>query len=187
MIFSTKVSSNPFKIVLLLGAVLVSLSCSNQDKGDILLFPFIESSQITAKVRNSNSIPLTNNTYTELSFDTVDYDLGNFFESSSSDRLTIPTTGKYYIIGQLEYSNSTAGVRKTNILINKDSSPYVIAADLVPASGSTSYDIETQVEALGRLKKGDTVSLQAFQDRGGTLPLLANAYSSVFAIIKLSE
>ncbi|WP_016753135.1 hypothetical protein [Leptospira kirschneri] len=174
-------------LIILLTSLFLFLNCQNDKSDDILLFPLIENSQITTKVRNSNSIVLANGNYTEISFDTVDYDTGGFYKFSSPDQLIIPITGTYFIVGQLEYSNNTSGVRKTNILINKNSSPYVIAADFIPASGSTSYEVESRIEALHTLEKGDAVSLQAFQDSGGNLLLLANAYSLVFTIIKLSE
>ncbi len=148
----------------------------------------IVSESSVARIRNRNSIPLAHGAYTIIPFSEVDYDTGGYYNSSLSDRLTIPATGIYSVIGEVEYAANTIGVRKTNLIVNDGlSNVYVVAASSLPASGFGAYQIEASVGTNARFNKGDTIKLQCFQDSGGVLSLQAASYASILTINKISN
>ncbi|MCL8312645.1 hypothetical protein M9Y90_18540 [Leptospira interrogans] len=148
----------------------------------------IVSESSVARIRNRNSIPLAHGAYTVIPFSEVDYDTDGYYNSSLPDRLTIPVTGIYSVIGEVEYAANTIGVRKTNLIVNDGlSNVYVVAASSLPASGFGAYQIEASVGTNSRFNKGDTIKLQCFQDSGGVLSLQAASYASILTINKISN
>ncbi|UML82772.1 hypothetical protein FH587_02410 (plasmid) [Leptospira interrogans] len=165
-------------------AVALSLIANTSDTLDTS----IVSESSAAKIRNRNSIPLAHGAYTVIPFTEVDYDTGGYYNSSLPDRLTIPVTGIYSVIGEVEYAANTIGVRKTNLIVNDGlSNVYVVAASSLPASGFGAYQIEASVGTNSRFNKGDTIKLQCFQDSGGVLSLQAASYASILTINKISN
>ncbi|EMM98546.1 hypothetical protein [Leptospira noguchii] len=148
----------------------------------------IVSESSVAKIRSRSPIPLAHGAYTIISFNEVDYDTGGYYNSSLPDRLTVPETGIYSVIGEVEYAVNTIGVRKTNLIVNDGlSSVYVVAAASLPASGFGAYQVEASVGTNSRFNKGDTIKLQCFQDSGGALLLLTASYAPILTINKISN
>ncbi|EMY77045.1 hypothetical protein LEP1GSC060_3459 [Leptospira weilii serovar Ranarum str. ICFT] len=148
----------------------------------------IVSESSVAKIRSRSPIPLAHGAYTIISFNEVDYDTGGYYNSSLPDRLTVPETGIYSVIGEVSYAANTTGVRKTNLIVNDGlSSVYVVAAASLPASGFGTYEVMASVGTNSRFNKGDTIKLQCFQDSGGALSLLTASYAPILTINKISN
>lgn len=122
-----------------------------------------------ARVYNGADLPLANNTTTTLTFNAERYDSGDLHSTAAlTSRLTVPITGLYSIGACVAYASNATGYRQTFVLLNGTTT---IVDDLrAPVSGvATVVNIATDY----RLAAGDYVEVQAFQNSGGALNVVA--------------
>ncbi|MCR9142682.1 MAG: hypothetical protein NXI24_10560 [bacterium] len=132
-----------------------------------------------AIVRKTAPQPIPNNALTAATFQVADYDTGNYYSAAQQDRLTIPETGVYLIVGnaRLAATGSASG-RGVEIFINGSTA---IARD-VRIAGATAAAAQ-DVSAVYRLNAGDTVAMRYYHNGGGSHNLLANL--TMMAIARL--
>lgn len=114
---------------------------------------------------------LTSGTEVALVFGGTDrFDDENMHDTATNNtRLTCRTTGRYEIIGNVEFDANATGSRQARIRINGGTS---IAGDARPAAGAT-HTTKVTVATLYDLAAGDFIELLALQDSGGALNVLA--------------
>jgi hypothetical protein len=124
--------------------------------------------QPRASAFNSAAQSVPNNTWTALTLNSEDFDIGSLHSTAvNTSRMTIPTSGDglYLIIATGYFAGNATGVR--GIRLTKNGS---IAASftLSQNAGAGSF-VAVLNTALLALVAGDFVEAQAFQDSGGAL------------------
>jgi len=123
-------------------------------------------SSIGTRVVQSNTVAMPNG-YSYSTFNTIQFDTGNFYNSSSPDRLTVPSAGTYFILGQLNFDPNATGERKANIMLNGGAR----ASTLVAAAPSSNTGVSASCYL--KVSAGDIIQLQAYQSSGGSLNISA--------------
>lgn len=141
----------------------------------------------SCRVYNSANIAVTTATWTSLTFDSEQYDVGGLHSTSSNtSRFTIPSggAGKYTFKGCCEFAANSTGARAIRILLGGTVTLWQDSRPTVPsASGTTVMNIACDYA----LTVGEYVELQVFQDSGGNLNALATAnYSPYFSAMWLA-
>lgn len=133
------------------------------------------------RVRHSANQAIPTSTFTDLVFDTEDFDTDTMHSTvTNTNRITCVTAGKYLIIGQLSYALNTTGDRFAQILKNGSTVHGRVAHPA--AAANTSLDVRAIVELI----VGDYVTLQARQTSLATINVVAAAsYSPVFSALKI--
>ncbi len=134
----------------------------------------------TARVYNSTSITISNNTNTALTFDTERFDTDSIHSTTTNPgRLTATTAGKYLIVAMVEWQGNTVGRRSLQIRLN---GAAIIGTTLITITGGTTD--RQQAMALWDMVATDYVEAMAFQDRGGGLDVnFAADYSPEFMMV----
>lgn len=133
------------------------------------------SSDISARVFNSASISLTNNTWTTLTFNSERWDTDTIHSTvSNTGRLTATTAGKYLIIGHAEFSTHATGIRQLQIRLNGATPLIFFNIHTMNGADAGMLMISTQYN----LAADDYVELLAFQNSGGALNVNQRANSS---------
>lgn len=124
-----------------------------------------------ARVYNDAAITCTNAVPKTLSFNTERYDTDLIHEGvTNPSRLTCKTAGKYYIGGNVLFTNNATGGRLLTIKLNNTS---YIADARNPANGATLYT-GINLSCVYDLAINDYVELIALQDSGGDLTIRAD-------------
>jgi hypothetical protein len=124
-------------------------------------------------VRASNSISASNDTWTFPVMDLEDFDTDNFHSTTvNPTRITIPSGlgGKYLVVGQLFWDQSSSGARNTQIYKNGSGVGWVNYAPTPTWGGGGSWPSTPTVRILS-LVAGDYLELAGMQQSGGTLNL----------------
>jgi hypothetical protein len=125
-----------------------------------------------AHVYNGTAIPVANVTETTLTFDTERYDTHAYHSTSvNTGRLTIPSAGRYLIIGQVAFDANATGYRAALIRLN--GTTYIAQTMLPTAIAVDAAYLE--VHTIWLCAAGDYVELRAYQSSGGSLNVLAVA------------
>lgn len=136
---------------------------------------------VGARVIQSNTVSMPNG-YSYSTFNAVEFDTGNFYSPSAQDRLTIPSAGTYFILGQLSFDPNATGERKANIMINGGAR----ASTLVAAAPSSNTGVSASCYL--KLAAGDIVQLQAYQSSGGALNISAGTdFGQALNVYKVSN
>ncbi|TGK08983.1 hypothetical protein EHO60_13225 [Leptospira fletcheri] len=136
---------------------------------------------VGARVIQSNTVAMPNG-YSYSTFNSVEFDTGNFYSSSAQDRLTIPSAGTYFILGQLNFDPNATGERKANIMINGGAR----ASTLVAAAPSSNTGVSASCYL--KLAAGDILQLQAYQSSGGALNITAGTdFGQALNVYKVSN
>jgi Tfp pilus assembly protein FimT len=131
-----------------------SLASSVQSVGGLQNTPIFQ-------VYKSADQSIPNATFTTVTFDTEQYDTGSAFASNT---FTAPETGYYYIYSQLVWSGSTNSNYSLNRLMKNGN----------PVNWNAFFQTEDSGGYGGRiiyLSSSDTVTVQCYQDSGGSLSL----------------
>lgn len=124
-------------------------------------------SQIRAGAYHSTTQSLSDSTWSSLSMNSEDYDVGSVHDTATNNsRMTIPSggTGFYLVTGAVGFAASGAGVRGARIAKNGS----VVGTNVtVPATGTGTTQIG--VQWMGPLSAGDYVEVQGYQSSGGAL------------------
>jgi hypothetical protein len=134
-----------------------------------------------ARLFNSGSITLSNNTVTELTYDSETYDTNGFHSTSTNTaRITVPAgkAGYYLIYASVEFNNNATGARE--LQIRKNGSLTNASAHY---QGFSSGGFSVNASSLIYLDVADYVSVYALQASGGNLTVfLANNYQQFSAM-----
>lgn len=134
----------------------------------------------SARVYRSSNQSISDATATILLFDSERYDTASLHSTvSNTGRLTAPIAGKYLITCGLEFASNVNGRREIRLLVNGST---IIAQDIRGGSisGITSPMMLTTVYSLAA---NDYVEVEVYQNRGGSLNVLASGnYSPEFAM-----
>lgn len=135
-----------------------------------------------ARVFNSTTISVSNNTDTTLTFDSERWDTdGIHSTSSNTGRLTCVNRGKYLITGSVMFASNATGLRELYIYLNGTTG---IAIQKIPAVSGT--DSAVNISTVYDLAVNDYVELVAFQNSGGSLNVQAvGNISPEFAMVQL--
>lgn len=119
----------------------------------------------------NQSIP--NNSPTMSSWSVVDYDTDSFFDSNYPTRLTVPAgVSMVRLIGQAVWTKNSSGMRQLVIKKNGQFFPGDPVITYLP-NGRTTTDMVAISPPLP-VEEGDYFEFEVFQDRGGSLDLLAS-------------
>ncbi len=118
-----------------------------------------------ARVRNSAPINLPTATDVDLTFDSEDYDTDDYHNLLvNPDRLTVPISGWYRVMGCVAFSANSSGFRQVSVRVNGGSA--IVVARIGPyASAETIIPFSTEYE----LAAGDYVTVRVYQNSGSTL------------------
>jgi hypothetical protein len=126
--------------------------------------------QPRASANNSTTQSISNSTWTAVTFDTEDYDVGSMHSTSvNTSKFTVPTGGGgiYLLTAQVTFAANATGVRQIRFL--KGSGATDIGGTSARSS-VTATDIETLSSSLVvSLAAGDIVEVYAYQTSGGSL------------------
>lgn len=136
---------------------------------------------VGARVTSSLDLPIADQTATILVFNTVRWDESGVFDGGSPTRLTIPTTGKYFVFAHLRFPPHGGGTRQVYLLRN---GTETIALNGV---GGGSHYAALSVSTVAAFEAGDWVEVQVWQDTGGPLVVSSNypGASPEFGIARL--
>ncbi len=139
-----------------------------------------------ARVYNTADISIPNNTVTNLTFNSQRVVTVSSMHSTSSfpSRLNAPYTGLYLLAGSIEFPSNATGVRRLSIILNGTFSDRLVSVNQPSFSGTPALSVAT----LFRLEAGEFVELQAHQNSGGALNVLATGlHSPEFMMCYLGE
>lgn len=125
------------------------------------------SAQPRASAYNNAAQSLANNTFTALTFNTEDFDVGAMHSTGvNPSRMTIPAGGDglYMIIGQVAYDANATGVRVAQVY--KNGTTALAATQATPLAGNAAI---VPITALANLVAGDYIELRGYQNSGGAL------------------
>lgn len=144
----------------------------------------ITASNIGARVYNSAAIPLSTATTTSLTFNSQRWNTSNLHSTATNTgRFTILIPGRYMIGGSVRYAANATGWRFAGILLN--GTTYLVQDKKAAITGTTT---DIHVQTIYKLKSGDYVEIQGYQDSGGNLDIEAAGNSSPeFWIEKLAD
>ncbi|MBI3319832.1 MAG: hypothetical protein HYZ89_04520 [Candidatus Omnitrophica bacterium] len=131
--------------------------------------------EISARVYNSASQSIANNTATLLTFDSERFDTDTIHDTASNtSRLTASTAGKYLVCAMLTFSTNGTGIR--NVQLWKGSG-WSIATE---ARGGLSFDSSSlTISTLANFGAGEWVEVRVSQDSGGSLSVSAQEFMMV--------
>lgn len=137
-----------------------------------------------ARVYDSGTQSIPNNTYTALTFNSERWDYGTYHSTvSNTTRLTVPVNGLYMVTGGVAYASNATGQRALGIRVNGSSLYALERVDTI--NGQVPF---LNVSTIVKLTAGDYVELMAWQNSGGSLNTSVNsAITSEFAINMLAR
>jgi len=136
--------------------------------------PFITGTvDVSARVFNSVDLAVSHNTGTMVGFNGERYDTHSFHVGSSS-QLVCPASGKYLIVGQFAFEANASGFRRARIILNGSTSLAHLVEPVPDGTRDTYFNIST----IYNLTAGQYVELEAYQNSGGNLNVLASANAS---------
>ena len=105
------------------------------------------------KVSGANNIAITNNTRTKITFNSVEFDVGGYFDATTNYRYTPQVAGKYFINARAYITYASAGIENIYGYIYKNGSSVaqfqsiagginygtVYVSSLIDMNGSTDY------------------------------------------------
>lgn len=133
---------------------------------------------------NSSAQSIANATFTVLTFDSEDLNVGGMHSTTiNTSRLTIPAGGDgvYLFIGSIMYAGNIAGITRV-IVLRKNGATSLLQNQYGVASAS---QMGIQGCWMGSLVAGDYIEMLGYQDSGGALNTgsvvrsIANSLSAV--------
>lgn len=158
------------------GSAITSVTTSGKDSlGNYIrnLSP-VTSAQIAefdkVRVENSGSESLSNNSETNITWDTETFDTNNLHSTSANtDRLTAAITGKYLCDLTVFFAANGTGIRDISIV---KSDGVIVATCTAQPNGSS--DLKMGCMGVISLTAGDYVVAKAYQNSGGSLNIVTS-------------
>lgn len=114
--------------------------------------------------RSTDQTTIGDSTTTAVTFNAVSFNEGFATPGATFTTVTIPFTGVYELIGQVEWNTIAAGDYAVWFYVNA-------AAKEGTATRSTSIFARQNISAVRRMTAGDTVGLRVRQETGGNMDL----------------
>jgi hypothetical protein len=139
---------------------------------------------ISVKVHNDATQAITDDNTTTLTFNTEDFKTvtGMHDNSTNNSRLIATTDGKYLVVGQIEWSDSTSGSRWLQI-INQDGATQATVGG--PTVNATSVAMGQVISALIDMDADDYVYMNTRQNSGGSLN--TETPRTMFSMMKIAS
>jgi hypothetical protein len=120
---------------------------------------------------NNTTQSINNSSSTEVTFNSENFDTDGFHSTSSNTgRMTIPSgkAGKYLVIGYINFNLNATGYRQAEILKNGS---QIISGYYVNRSVGSAAETQVNPVAVVDCAVGDYITMNAFQDSGGSLTI----------------
>jgi hypothetical protein len=127
----------------------------------------------------SASQTASNSTWTAITFDSENFDVGGYHDTSTNNtRITIPTGkgGYYSLTGSLNWGGNTTGARTAAIYLNGSLNKV-----LGQHPSTIANDVYTEFNYIMNLSAGDYVEMYGFQLSGGNLGMMGATTATVFS------
>lgn len=127
---------------------------------------------VGAKAHNSTDQTISNNSLTNLTFDTNNWDTSSFHSTvSNTDRFVAPSTGKYLVEVIVTWAVNTSGRRFMAYLVNGGSEVPLQDSGASTDSGNFTTMNGSDIVSLS---SGDYVTVHVLQTSGGSLAAKAS-------------
>ena len=139
---------------------------------------------VSVKVHNDAAQEIADDTTTTLAFNTEDFKTvsGMHDNSTNNSRLIAPSDGKYLIIGQVEWQDSTVGSRWMQIINQAGATQATVGGPTVTA---TSVSMGQTIAVLIDLDEDEWVRLVVRQNSGGALD--TGSARTMFSMMKIAS
>jgi len=101
------------------------------------------------KVKGVDNIALTNNTYTKVTFNSEEFDVGGYYDSTTNYRYTPQVAGKYFIYGKVYITYGSSAVENIYIAIYKNGVLVEVFQSLMGATNYGSVQVSSLIEMNG--------------------------------------
>lgn len=125
-------------------------------------------------MRRDTNQNVANVTHTPVSFETVEFDSGGYFDVAQPTRLTFPETGVYLITGTLGWDSNNTQARIANLFVDGAVSPATNRASSIENTSPADYT--TTLCGIGEFTVGQYVQLVAWQNSGATRQLVVASW-----------
>jgi len=130
---------------------------------------------------SSNQADLVDGVWTKVNLNSVTYDLGGNFDTSSNYRFDAPVSGLYQVLGKIDLINTIANK-------NYAVSIYVNGSSVVHAHtniGAATDEVDVEVNDLIFLNKDDYVELYAQSNAGVNTVDIDSDSEHTFLVVRL--
>jgi hypothetical protein len=136
---------------------------------------------IGAKVYRSTDQTIPDTTYTNLDFNTAEFDEGELWKAGSSSRLTVPYSGIWFVSSHISFNNAVGNTRRGKLKVsgNDVADVGISTAD----SGSTDIFVATPL----RLVAGDYITIQAYHNKGSDLTVAGGVDRNFLSAVYLGN
>jgi len=117
-----------------------------------------------AQIHRAAAVSIANTTYTDVTFDTLDFDTDTMWNSGTPTRLTIHTGGVYLCVGLWQWAPNANGERQ--IIIFQNGANWLA---MEQRANQSSFGQSMHVTAVAKLVVSDYVGLRVYQSSGGSL------------------
>jgi len=134
------------------------------------------------RVYNSTSTSIANATWTDITFNSENFDTDSYHSTSSNTaRITIPTgkTGYYFVFGTVRFVGNVVGRRMSRMMINGATSFGIFEAT---PSTSTGSDVSCYLGQVYYFTAADYITLQCYQTSGGALDIRNDNDAAFFGV-----
>lgn len=134
------------------------------------------------RIYNSTSTSIANATWTDITFNSENFDTDSYHSTSSNTaRITIPTgkTGYYFVFGNVRFVGNTTGRRMARMMLNGATSFGIFEAT---PSTSTSSDVSCYLGQVYYFTAADYITLQCYQTSGGALDIRNDNDAAFFGV-----
>lgn len=123
----------------------------------------------------------TINISTPVTFDTLDYDDGNFLAGGlGTSSFTIPVNGRYMVIGQIEWVSGSTGLR--TLRVSHSVMGFVGQNEVAPNAQNLTPIF--QVSAIFNATAGQTVSLHGLQNVATPTAIIGSVANTTWIAIE---
>jgi len=134
------------------------------------------------RIYNSASTSIANATWTDITFNSENFDTDSYHSTSSNTaRITIPTgkTGYYFVFGTVRFVGNTTGRRMARMMLNGATSFGIFEAT---PSTSTGSDVSCYLGQVYYFTAADYITLQCYQTSGGALDIRNDNDAAFFGV-----
>ncbi len=137
-----------------------------------------------ARVHHNTTQSIANATVTALAFNSETADTDTIHDTSTNNqRLTCKTAGIYLIVGQVAIQSNATGFRAALIRLNNGAT-YIAAEQRQAVNGDGTF---MTVSSIYPLAVNDFVTLEVYQNSGGSLNAIVSSGAPSFMMICLSR
>ena len=126
---------------------------------------------------NSTNQSLSNNSFTTITFDSEEYDVGGYHDNSvNNSRITIPTgkDGYYHVQGMISYASNAANQRAGRFVISDGR----LFANFAGQNSGSTYGSSIYFATTFYLDASDYIEMRGLQNSGGSLNVESQVYST---------